>query len=112
MITMNKIIICMILIGVLVFSGCSSGTPEKQSSVSEASKQEAIVEDVEKSDVMETLKFPCDGKAGESFYLFTEYDGFDIIKTAKLSCKNDVDVLERKCIESEEFGYLGWKSKK
>ena len=54
----------------------------------------------ESQEVREKLRFPCDGRAGESFYLFTEIDGYDIT-TTKISCRKDVEILERKCIQNE-----------
>lgn len=53
-----------------------------------------------KSDVIETLKFPCNGRAGESFYLFTEMESYEIIRPIQISCKKPVEILERDCIQN------------
>lgn len=51
--------------------------------------------------VIEKLKISCDGPAGESFYLLTSPTSFDIINTGKITCEQEVEVLERLCVQNE-----------
>ena len=56
------------------------------------------------NDDVETLKFPCNGRAGSSFYLFSDPEGWEP-SSKKIYCNKDLQVLERKCFD--EWGAPG-----
>lgn len=78
------IIILIIIVGVFLSNNARKSSP---STVSPSAK----------SDVIETLTISCDGPRGESFYLLTTRDGYDIT-AKKITCEKGVEVLERTCI--------------
>ena len=91
-------LLCVIL--VLAFLVACAQTQELQ-----PVKREIITpEPEEKLDVIEKLVIPCPGRAGTSFYLLTGPNSFDIIKTAKVRCGKEVEVLERVCSMPEFDG--------
>ena len=84
-------LIFLVVIHLLSVSGCE---PQQTA-------QKNLSKNVKQQSIIQTLKIPCDGPAGSSFYLFKEMDSFDIIRTSKIQCYKSVQILERKCIQNE-----------
>lgn len=99
---MKKIIILGLFVILLILSGCSNEQTKLcpggiTISIDEncpiPSKTIQIEEDYE------TIKIPCDGPGGSSFYLLKEKNSYDI--GPKISCGSVVEVLERACVQND-----------
>lgn len=98
---MKKIILSAVIV-LLILSGCNS----KQTKLCPGGVTVSIDENcptlsktLQTEEDYITIKIPCDGPGGSSFYLLKEKDSYDI--GTKINCGSVVEILERTCVQND-----------